>query len=147
MKTIFMKAKPNFMKALLYNDSSLLYNGYTSTYDSLLAKANKPSKKIKRYRTLALEIFKTLNDLNLTYMQDLFYLRSSFARQPNNIAAVRTNTNTYGTKSLRSLGPQICNSLPEHMKAETLFAYFRSLSKECLCNLCKCTRTLNSTNY
>ena len=85
----------------------LLYNDYTSTYDSLLAKANKPSMEIKRYRTLALEIFKTLNDLNPTYMQDLFYLRSSSARRPNNIAVVRTNTNTYGTKSLRSLGPQI----------------------------------------
>ena len=77
----------------------LLYNDYTSTYDSLLAKANKPSMEIKRYRTLALEIFKTLNDLNPTYMQDLFYLRSSSARRANNIAVVRTNTNTYGTKS------------------------------------------------
>ena len=27
----------------------LLYNDYTSTYDSLLAKANKPSMEIKRY--------------------------------------------------------------------------------------------------
>ena len=85
----------------------LLYNDYTSTYDSLLAKANKPSMELKRYRTLALEILKTLNVLNQTYMQDLFYLRSSSARRPNNIAVVRTNTNTYGTKSLRSLEPQI----------------------------------------
>ena len=52
----------------------LLYNDYTSTYDSLLAKANKPSVEIKRYRTLALEIFKTLNNLNPTYMQDLFLI-------------------------------------------------------------------------
>ena len=42
----------------------LLYNDYTSTYDSLLAKANKPSMEIKLYGTLALEIVKTLNDLN-----------------------------------------------------------------------------------
>ena len=42
----------------------LLYNDYTSNYDSLLAKANKPSVEIKRYRILAMEIFKTLNDLN-----------------------------------------------------------------------------------
>ena len=102
--------------------------------------------EIKRYRTLALEIFKTLNDLNPTYMQDLFYLRSSSARRPNNIAVVRTNTNTYGTKSLRSLGPQIWNSLPEPIKAETSLAHFRSLintwfGKECLCDLCKNTRT------
>ena len=63
--------------------------------------------EIKRYRTMALESFKTLNDLNPTYMQDLFYLRLSSARQPNDIAVVRANTNAYGTKNLRSLGPQI----------------------------------------
>ena len=130
----------------------LLHNNYTSTYDSLLAKANKPSMGIKRYRTLALEIFKTLNDLNPTYMQDLFYLCSSSIRWPNNIAVVRTNTNMYGTKSLRSLGLQIWNSLPEHIKAETSLAPFQSLintwfGKECLCNLCKDTITSNPTNY
>ena len=130
----------------------LLCNDYTSTYDSLLAKANKPSMELKHYRTLAFEIFKTLNVLNPTYMQDLFYLRFSSARRANSIAVVRTNTSTYGTKSLRSLGPQIWNSLPEHIKAETSLAHFRSLintwfCKECLCNLCKHVRTLNSTNY
>ena len=83
----------------------LLYNDYTSTYDSLLAKANKPSMELKRYPTLALEVFKTPNVLNPTYMQDLFYLRTSSARRPSNIAVVRTNKNMYGTKSLRSLGP------------------------------------------
>ena len=73
---------------LLYNDYTNT-SDYTNTYDSLLAKANKPSMEIKRYGTLASEIFKTLNDLNPTYMQDLFYLRSSSARGPNNIAVVR----------------------------------------------------------
>ena len=97
----------------------LLYNNYTSTYDILLAKANKPSMELKRYRTLALETFKTLNVLNPMYMQDLFYLCSSSVRRPNNIAVVRKNTKTFGTKSLRSLGLQIWNSLPEHIKAET----------------------------
>ena len=79
---------------------------------------------LKPYRTLALEIFKTLKVLNRTYIQDLFYLRFSFARRPNNIAVVRTNTNTYGRKSFRSLGPQIWNSLPDHIKAETSLAHF-----------------------
>ena len=129
----------------------LLYNDSTSTYDSLLAKA-KPSMEIKRYRTLALEIFKTLNDLNLTYMEDLYCLRSSSARRPNNIAVVKTNTNTYGTKSFRLLGPQIWDFLPEHIKAETSLAHFRGLintwfGKEYLCNLCKNTRIRNPTNY
>ena len=69
----------------------LLYNDYTSNYDDHLAKTNKPSMEIKRYRTLALDIFQTLNVLNPTYMQDLFYLRSSSAIRPNNIAIIRTN--------------------------------------------------------
>ena len=51
---------------------------------SYLAKANKPSMEPKHYRTLALKIFKTLNILNPLYVQDLFYLQSSSASQPNN---------------------------------------------------------------
>ena len=130
----------------------LLCNDYTSNDDRLLAKANKPSMELKRYQTLALEMFQTLNVWNPTYMQDPFYLRSSSARRPNNIAVVRTNTNTYRPKSLRSLGTQIWISLPEHIKTETSFEHFQSLintwfGKECLCNLCEHTRTLNSTNY
>ena len=80
--------------------------------------------ELKRYQTLVLEIFKTLNILNPTYRQGLFYLISSFERQPNNTAVVRINTNTCGTKSLRSLGPQIWNFLPEHIKVETSLAHF-----------------------
>ena len=125
---------------------------YTSTYDSLLAKANKSSLEIRCYGTLALDTVKTLNHLSATYMQDLRYLPSTYARRPNNIAVVTTNTNTYEMKSLRSLGSQIWNSLPEHIKVETSLAHFRSVIntcfvKECLCNLCKNTRTSNPSNY
>ena len=85
-------------------------------------------------------------------MHDLFYLRSSSTRQASFTAIIRANTNTYGTKSFRSLGPQIWNYLTEHIKSETSLANFRNMinvwfGKECLCNLCKHTRTLNSTNY
>ena len=89
----------NKTELILKRAIRLLYNGYTSTYDSLLTKANKPSMELKRYRTLALEIFKTLNFLNPTYMQDLSYLRSSSTRRPNNIIVVRTNTNAWNEKS------------------------------------------------
>ena len=78
----------------------LLYNDYTNTSDSLLAKTNKPSMELKRYRTLALQIFKILNVLNTTYMQELFYFCSSSVRRPNIITVVRTNTNTYERKAL-----------------------------------------------
>ena len=72
--------------------------------------------------TLALEIFKTLNVLNPRCKQDLLYIHagpylgSSTPRRPNNIVVVGTITNTDGTKSLRSLGSHIWNSLPEYIK-------------------------------
>ena len=54
----------NKIESIQKRTLQLLYNDYTSTYDSLLAKPNKPAMEIKRYRTLALEICKTINDLN-----------------------------------------------------------------------------------
>ena len=142
-------ASTNKIESIQKRTLRLLDNDYTSTYDSLLAKANKPSMELKTYRTLALV---TLNVLIPTYMQDLLYLRSSSARRPNSIAVVRANTNTHGTKCLDSLGLGIWNSLPEQIKAETLFAHFGSLintwfGKECLCSLCNHIKTLYSTNY
>ena len=53
------------------------------------------------------------------------YLGSSSPRWPNNIAVVGTIWNTDGMKSLRSLGTQIWNSLPECIKAETPYKHFR----------------------
>ena len=66
----FMRSK-NKIDLIQKRALRMLYNDYTSTYDSLPAKANKASLEIRRYGTLALEIAKTLNDLNPTYMQDL----------------------------------------------------------------------------
>ena len=79
---------------------------------------------------------KHLNILNSMYIQDLLYLRSSSARRPNNIAVVTTNTDTYGTKSFRSLGSQIWNSLPELIKAETSLTPFQSLINTWVCKEC-----------
>ena len=88
---LYLKRSTNKIETIPKRALRLLYNDYTSNYDDHLAKTNKPSMEIKRYRTLALDIFQTLNVLNPTYMQDLFYLRSSSAIRPNNIAIIRTN--------------------------------------------------------
>ena len=49
----------------------LLYNNTTETYDDLLIKTSQSSMEIKRLRTLAMEIFKTLNDINPNYMKEI----------------------------------------------------------------------------
>ena len=72
--------------------------------------------KIKCLRTLAAEIFKTLNDINLNYMKEIFYLSPHETDKKYDLFAYRRNTKKYGNHSLRVLVPHIWNSLPEEIK-------------------------------
>ena len=64
-----------------------------------------------------LGVFKTLNDLNSSFMKENFHIRtSSYAsRNSNNLTHHRPNQVTFGTNSLKSIGPQIWNCLPEEL--------------------------------
>ena len=49
-------------------------NDYINDYKDLLEITKTSTMEIKRLRTLALEVFKTLNNLNPDFMKDIFYL-------------------------------------------------------------------------
>ena len=104
----------------------ILYNGSTSDCNQLLNKSSKASMKVKRVRKLALEIFKTLNNLNPEYMKEMFYETTNLTHRPFNIKVNQNNTTKYGNKSLRSLGPHIWNSLPKQIKEETDYNKFKN---------------------
>ena len=97
--------------------------------------------KVKRLRILGLKVFKTLNNLNLAFMEEIFNRTKWLRHRPNNIQVNVHKIAKYGDKSLRTLGPHIWNSLPEHMKAETDFIKFRVYTTNqwfrpiCKCNL------------
>ena len=67
----------------------LLYNDYESDYNSLLHKADISKMEIKRLRTLVIEVFKTLNDLNPTYMKEIFVKSHLYSNYPKNLYADR----------------------------------------------------------
>ena len=50
----------------------IIYNDYSSDYQTLLNRSQKPSMEIKRLKNLALEIFKRVNDLNPSFMKVYF---------------------------------------------------------------------------
>ena len=52
----------------------ILYNDSTSDYNQLLNKSSKASMEVKFLRKLALEIFKTLNNLNPEYMKEVLHI-------------------------------------------------------------------------
>ena len=90
------------------------------------------SMEIKRLRTLAIEIYKTINCLNPVYMKDLFGFSKNRTsdRLKYNIESHKFNQVKYGKKSLRVLGPILWNSLPNDAKAlPTLDAFKRFIKK------------------
>ena len=99
---------------------------------------------VSRLRSLSLEIFKTLHNLNPSFMKDIFQIRTSnySSRNPNNLIHYRANQVTFGTNSLKSLGPRIWNCLPEELKSVNSLNIFKSLITQwngptCNCNACR----------
>ena len=50
----------------------ILLDDNESNYETLLEKSGKPTMEVKRLRILAVEIFKTINNLNPRFMQNIF---------------------------------------------------------------------------
>ena len=93
-----------------------LYEDYVSSYEELLQKASKKTMKVKRLRSLCIEIYKSINNINPTYMNEIFKLRkTSRAVRSNyklNLDVPTINQVSFGDKSLRYYGPKTWNSLP-----------------------------------
>ena len=66
------KSSQNKIEKIQHRCLQLLTNDYDSEYKQLLEKTEKPTMEIRRLRNLALEICKTLNDLNPTFMKNIF---------------------------------------------------------------------------
>ena len=102
----------------------IVLDGYDSDYDVLLRKSGKATMEIKRLRVLVIE-FKTVNNLNPNYMKVTFTPKLHPKVRPNDVLVKHHNTITYGTKSLKTLGPRIWNQLPEDIKSETYYTKFK----------------------
>ena len=70
---------------------------------------------------MTLEIFKSLNDLNPSFMKNLFNKRNNINRRKNDLTIHTQNTVTFGSNSLRCLGPHIWNTPSENIKEITSF--------------------------
>ena len=97
--------------------------------------------EIKRLRCLALEIFKTVNNLNPYYMKEIFSKTKNLTHRPLDINFIQSNTIKYGSNSLQSLGPHIWNSLPREIKKEMDYKKFKNYMNnwfglKCKCNMC-----------
>ena len=86
-------------------------NDYVSSYEQLLEKSGKCNMNIRRLRCLCIELYKTLNDLNLSFMKEIFEKRDENRvirdRYKLNWNTPRRKQVTFGVKSLKFYGPKI----------------------------------------
>ena len=97
----------------------IVLDDYCSDYGVQLRESGKVTIEIKRLKVLAIEIFKTVNNLNPNNIKDMFTPKLHPKVRPTDILVKHHNTITYRTKSLKTLVPKICNQLPEDIKSET----------------------------
>ena len=82
--------------------------------------------EIKRLQCLALEIFKTVNNLNPYYMNEIFSKTANLTQRPLDIKFKQNNAIKYGGNSLRSLRPHIWNFLLREIKKQTDYKKFKN---------------------
>ena len=122
-----------------------LYDDKQSSYNALLAKGGKTTMNIYRLKFLCTEIYKSINSLSPLYIKDIFQPnitnRPVRTQQQNNLKTPKANQITFGTNSLKSLGPKIWNSLPGHIKSSENQEHFKKVirnwdGEKCTCNGC-----------
>ena len=121
----------------------IVLNDYECNYETLLRNSNKPTMEIRRLRTLAVEIFKTLNEINPPYTKTIFMPKENSKVRQNDIIVKRINASRFGIQNLRSLGPKIWNNLPSNIKSETLFPKFKEYIKTWLGPKYRCKVCIN----
>jgi hypothetical protein len=120
----------------------LLLNDYESSYEILLTNSNKTTLQIRRIKVLATEIFKTINDLNPSYMKEIFELNTRRDTGSKRLIVQSQKSMKYGSYTLRSLGPRIWNKLPSKIRDSNTLKSFKALINEwsgptCNCSSCK----------
>ena len=76
-------------------------NDYASNYETLLNKSRKCTIEVRRLQVLALEVFRSVNELNPVYMQSLFEKNINFKRYKDDLNVPIRNSVTTGDKSVR----------------------------------------------
>ena len=121
----------------------IAYNDYTSDFKTLLENDNTVTIHQRNIQALTLEIYKTLNNLNPTFMKEIFYLKEHHYNTRNQgLVYPNPRSVTYGLESFGYKATQLWNNIPYKIKqADNITTFKDEISKHCVnicnCNLCK----------
>ena len=121
----------------------IVYNNYASSFDELLAKDKSFTIHHRNIRTLAIEIYKVVNNISPEIMKEIFVLKSNCIYNTREIfVAHNVRTEHYGKATLSYLGPKIWNIIPNEIKSDATLIVFKQkirrwIPDKCPCKLCK----------
>ena len=98
--------------------------------------------KASRLRSLCVEIYKSINSINPSFMNNIFRLgvtnRMVHSQYRLNLDISKVNQVSFCNKSIRSFEPKIWNSLPSHIKSCENLKIFKRVIKNCDGITCNC---------
>ena len=120
-----------------------MFNDKTSSYVSLLEKCGYTTLLLRRIKTIASEVFKSLHNLNPSFMNEMFEMKNLTydLRDSHILFQPKFKKITYGKNTFKYYGAHIWNVLPNNIKTCTDIVKFKSLLKtwegpKCQCVMC-----------
>ena len=96
----------------------IAYKDYVSSFDILLERDKSVTIHTKNLQTLMIDIFRTQNNRNPSFMNEIFRERVNMysLRNNNELVLPRIKTVNFGSESIRYRRPQLWFSLPQDIR-------------------------------
>ena len=121
----------------------IVYSDFKSSFEGLLMKDNSFSIHEKNIQSLAIEIYKFLNGLSPSFLNNVFHKNISNSydlRNHKELYSRNPKTVRYGTETVSYIAPKIWSKVPETIKMSSSLESFktkiRKWKPQCDCRLC-----------
>ena len=112
----------------------IVYSDYTSEYQDLIKKLETTTMLQSRHNCILSEVFKSLKQMNPTYIQNLFSIKDNHYSMRDSLLLVqpKKETTNFGLRTISYLGSRLWNELPCDLKniSDTDISVFKSRLKQ-----------------
>ena len=110
-----------------------MFNDFDSEYDCLLNRFGTKSVFNLRVDRIFLEIYKSLNGINPSYLNSIFQIKTTpyELRDNSRLNQPKKETTNFGLRSINYVGSKLWNMLPVHLKNSPDVNSFKLGLKEC----------------